>query len=76
MKNRKTVKGRIILLQEERFRMKDRQGRSFLLDLSHSLALSAEELSAWIREGSELVVTYEGEPETDTGIAYSIRKAA
>ncbi len=76
MKDRKTVAGRIILIQEERIRLKDRAGRSFLFDVSHSVRLNTEEFAAWMREGRTVLVAYTGEPETETGVADSIRLAA
>ncbi len=72
----KYLEGRIILFQEERIRVVDKAGRSFLLDLSHRLSLSNRELAAWIREGTPLVVSYEGDPETVSAIVHSIKKAA
>ncbi len=76
MKKKKSVTGRIILFQEERFRMIDDAGRSFLFDLSHKVPVTNEDLKKWIKAGARLAVTYEGEPETETGVARSIKKAA
>lgn len=75
MKKKNQVTGRIILFQEERFRLVDDQGRSFLFDLSHRLPVTQEELSAWIRSRAVIAVSYEGEPETETGVAVALKAA-
>ncbi len=76
MSGKKQVRGRIILFQEERIRLVDDQGRSFLLDLSNKLPVTSEKLRDWINAGTKLDVSYEGDPETETGIARSIKAAA
>ncbi len=63
------------MVQEERFRMLDEIGRSYLLDLSHDAPVTTEELKEWTRAKTTLIVEYEGEPEIDTGVAHSIRAA-
>ncbi len=76
MKKMNELKGRLILFQEERIRMVDERGVSFLFDLDHSLPVSAGDLQEWIRQGAQLVVSYSGEPETETGVVHSVKKAA
>jgi hypothetical protein len=44
--------------------------------LDHRLTVSAPDLSNWIDEHARLEVSYSGEPETETGVVHSIRKAA
>ncbi len=75
MEKRKKITGRIITVQEERFRMLDDVGRSYLLDLSHRAAVTSDELREWNNAKTRLVVEYEGEPETDSGIAHSVTAA-
>ncbi len=76
MKIKKMIKGRLILFQEERIRMVDEQGKSFLFDLSHGVSVKSEDLTNWINAKTPLTVSYEGEPETESGVAYSIKEAA
>lgn len=72
-RNKKELVGRIILVQEERFRMVDDKGRSYLFDLSHNSSIKDRDLTDWSRERTRLVVEYEGEPELETGIAVSVK---
>jgi hypothetical protein len=69
----KEITGRIILVQEERFRMVDSRGRSFLFDLSHRAPVTNEDLISWSKAKTWLVVEYEGEPEMESGIAHSVK---
>ncbi len=72
---RKRIAGRIITVQEERFRMVDETGRSYLLDLAHDARVTPDELKAWNDARTQIVVEYEGEPETDSGVARSVTAA-
>ncbi len=67
----KSIEGRIILVQEERFRMVDSDGRSFLFDLSHSAPATSEDLKRWSRAKAWLRVEYEGEPEMESGVVHN-----
>jgi len=69
MKKMKTIKGHIVLVQEERFRLLDVDGRSFLFDLAHNATAGSDDLKDWTEKRSEVTVRYEGEPELETGIA-------
>lgn len=73
MKSLKDVTGRIIFVQEERFRMVDDEGRSFLFDLSYKAPVSHDDLVAWSRAKARLRVEYEGEPEMESGVAHRVR---
>ncbi len=53
----------------------DEKGRSFLFDLSRKSPVNSEDLSDWIRKKTLLKIAYEGEPETESGVAYSIKAA-
>ncbi len=76
MKKNHELQGRIILYQEERIRMVDDRGASFLFDLAQDVPVSSEDLSHWIEERARIIVSYSGEPETENGVVHSIRKAA
>ncbi|MEN6616435.1 MAG: hypothetical protein ABFD12_07745 [Syntrophorhabdus sp.] len=69
----KEIVGRVIYVQEERFRMVDQKGRSFLFDLAHNAAVSDEDLVNWERLRTWVAVKYEGEPELESGIARSAK---
>ncbi len=71
----KEVKGHIVLIQEERFRLASSEGSSFLFDLAHGAPISMRDLAEWARAKQELVVEYEGEPELESGVARDIRVA-
>ncbi len=75
MKKRE-LRGRIILFQEERIRLIDERGQSFLLDISHKLPVTSSDLTGWIEGGVPVVVSYSGEAETETGTVESIKAAA
>ncbi len=69
------LKGHIVVVQEERFRVVDELGRSFLFDLSHSSSIGNEDLLNLNAAKADLIIQYEGEPELETGVAHSIRLA-
>ena len=75
MRKGKSIEGRIILVQEERFRMVDSEGHSFLFDLSHRAPVTSDDLRAWSRAKARLRVEYEGEPEMESGIAHNIAQS-
>ncbi len=76
MKKNKKINGRIILLQEERIRVVDDTGKSFLFDISPHFSVTSDDISDWIRTKRKVTVSYQGEPETESGVARSIKKAA
>jgi hypothetical protein len=75
MDKKKKLTGRVVLVQEERFRVVDDRGRSYLFDLSHDAPATNRDLLEWSRAKTWLVVEYEGEPDIDSGIAHSVRAA-
>ncbi len=74
-KSKKTLRGHIVLVQEERFRVIDESGRSYLFDLSHKSSVGNEDLLVLAETKTDVLVEYEGEPELETGVARSIRAA-
>lgn len=67
--------GRVIYVQEERFRIVDRQGRSFLFDLSHNAPISDIDLVNWEHSKTWVAVKYEGEPGLESGVARTVKPA-
>ncbi len=70
----KTVTGRILLVQEGRFRL-IADGRGFLLTLAHDANIEASELCRLHEENARVVVEYEGEPNLESGIARRVTLA-
>ena len=68
----KEITGRIILVQEERFRMVDDSGRGYLFDLSHSSRTRSEDLVNWKNRNTQVFVEFEGTPNFSSGIAHRI----
>jgi len=67
-----TIKGRIIAIQEERFRLLSAEGQGYLLTLSKHASTQPQDLERW-RKGDTLVeVRYRGQPNLETGVAWSV----
>ncbi len=69
----KETKGHITLVQEDRFRLATLEGQSLLLTLFHDSRLKPHDLFDWYRDGTSVVVEYEGEAGLESGTAHSIR---
>lgn len=69
---KRVLRGRLTLVQEERFRVVSEAGRAYLLVLAHDSAVSADDLREWYRSGSRVCVEYEGEPNLEDGVAVSL----
>lgn len=67
------VKGEILLIQEERFRLVGETGRGFLFTLSHKASVTVDHLELWYKERSRVIVEYEGEPNFESAVAHSVR---
>ena len=65
--------GHITLVQEDRFRLATWDGRSLLLTLAHNSRLKPDTLHFWYKNGSNLLVSYEGEAGTESATAHSVR---
>ncbi len=72
MKTRKIIRGRIIMVQESRFRLTDSEGDSFLLSLSSWANTDENALLNYFNGGRTVQVEYEGEAEINTGIAHKV----
>jgi hypothetical protein len=57
------IQGQITIVQEDRFRLLDEQGRGFLFTLGRKSGLSARDLHAWNRARTPVTVQYEGPPD-------------
>jgi hypothetical protein len=72
----KTVSGRITLVQEQRFRLVNDSGQSFLLTLRHNAGLDASGLCQLRDTRARVVVEFAGEPGLESAVAYSLKQAA
>jgi hypothetical protein len=74
--NAKNMAGRIIVVQENRFRLVGDNGRSYLFALHHAGDPQIEDLQRWQQDGTRLMVEYTGEPNIATGVAHSVSPTA
>ncbi len=65
--------GRILMVQESRFRLGTEDGPTLLFSLSAGASTSEMDLIDLQQANTRVVVAYEGEPNLDTGIVHSIR---
>lgn len=68
----KRLIGRIILVQEDRFRLVGRTGRGYLFSMSHKARAGGRDLQQWHRANLHVLVRFSGEPNLNNGIAYSV----
>jgi hypothetical protein len=66
------VRGRVIQVQEQRFRLALDSGQAYLLTLAHD---AAADLQGFVHSGQQVVVEYEGEPGLSSGVAHAVRPA-
>jgi hypothetical protein len=72
MARKKVVKGRILMVQEDRFRLVGETGKGYLLSLAHDAPVSGSDLSRMQDADITVLVHYEGEPNLDSGIAHVV----
>ncbi len=72
---RSKLKGRIILVQEDRFRVVEEKGRGYLFTLSRKSGIGQEELQRYLKAGATVILEYEGEPNMASGIALTVEPA-
>ncbi len=71
-KQKKQVVGRIVVVQEDRFRLVEDTGRSCLFALHHTCSAGIEDLQRWQQADVRVRVGYAGEPHIDSGVTHSI----
>ncbi len=67
-----TAKGRITIVQEERFRLATESGQVLLLTLGHGARISQTDLILLRDSGALVSVTYTGEPNTAWATAQAV----
>ena len=69
------VRGRLIQVQEQRFRLALDDGLTYLLTLAHNAPIEAADLQVLMRSGQHVMVEYEGQPGLTSGVAHGVRPA-
>jgi hypothetical protein len=70
--NRRVLRGVILAVQEERFRLLGGDGQGYLLTLAKGAAASPRDLRAWHVQQTAVTVEYTGEPNLESGIARAV----
>lgn len=70
----RTIEGRIIAIQEGRFRLLTADGRGFLFTLAHNANIDTLTLLGWHERDLAVRVTYRGEPGLESCVARAIRR--
>ncbi len=69
-----TATGRVVVVQEERFRLKTDDGAVLLLTLKHDAAGDAVDFEHDVETAAHVAVGYEGEPNLESGVAHWVRR--
>jgi hypothetical protein len=72
----KTARGRITLVQEQRFRLATDHGASYLLVLAHDAPVDPADLFRFLQNGTLVVVEYSGGPGLASGVAHTVMPSA
>ncbi len=75
MPTQMTIDGRIIAVQEGRFRLLTRDGRGFLFTLSRRANIDTLTLGQWHARDLPVRVTYSGEPGLESCVARAVERA-
>jgi hypothetical protein len=67
------ITGRVLAVQERRFRVKTDNGQVYLLTLAHDAPLESVDLRDLQRRQVEVTVDFEGEPNFTGGVARNVR---
>jgi hypothetical protein len=65
--------GHITVVQEQRFRLVTDTGQGLLLTLAHNAPVGENDLQRWHQAKTHVAVTYEGQPNFASGIAYAVK---
>lgn len=67
------IVGRIIALQEQRFRLRTEEGQVYVLTLARGSALQASALSLFHATQARVCVDFSGEPNMSGGVARNVQ---
>jgi len=70
------VAGRIVAVQEQRFRLRTDGGQVLLLTLDRRAPLDGATLAGLHRRGTQVRVDFSGEPNLKSGLAHAIHEAS
>jgi hypothetical protein len=70
---KQTVRGKIAVVDEQRFRLVTDNGQTLLLTLAEKASLDGKDLQRLHRAGVPVEVEYTGDPNLDSGVAYKIK---
>jgi hypothetical protein len=70
---KRTVQGKIAIVQEQRFRLMSDGGQTLLFTLAESAPLEGSDLQRFHQQGARVQVEYAGEPNVNTGVAYRVQ---
>ncbi len=76
VKRKAAIVGRIILVQEDRFRIVGKTGKGYLLTLSNKAGQSQADLQRFHDFDVAVRVEYEGEPNLKSGVAHRVTPMA
>ena len=68
------ISGRIVAVQEQRFRLLTDTGQVYLLRLGRHAPVDASTLAELHRRGAQVTVEYTGEPNLNTGVAHALHQ--
>jgi hypothetical protein len=66
------ITGRVLAVQEQRFRLLTEGGQVYLLTLAHDAPLEAVDLRNFEQHKVEVTVDFEGEPNFTGGVARNV----
>lgn len=69
----RTVRGHLLLVQEQRFRLTTEDGQNYLLTLAHDANTDSESLRSLLERGAQVAVEYSGQPGFESGLAHAVR---
>ena len=70
----RTTTGHIIVVQEQRFRLVTEEGQGLLLTLAYNAEVEGEGLESLCASSACVSVTYTGEPNLASGVAYVVKR--
>jgi hypothetical protein len=68
--------GRIVAVQEQRFRLLTDEGQVVLLTLARDARLDGPSLAELYRHRAHVAVAFSGQPNLTGGLAHAVREAA
>ncbi len=69
---RKTITGRILAVQEYRFRLAADDGRALLFTMNRFANIDLDQLCQMQKDSAHIKVEYEGEPDLESSTAHHI----